>query len=141
MQPKATVRRARRLRKEPTRAEERLWAFIRDKAVDGMRFRRQVPIGVYVCDFACLSHRLIVEVDGGIHGLRTFDDARRDAWLNGQGFAVVRVPNALVMDRVDLVIAAIRDAARPPSVRLRLPRRPIVYDRPSTPEMGEGYAQ
>ncbi len=97
-----------------------------------MRFRRQVPIGAYVCDFACLSHRLIVEVDGGIHALRTFDDARRDAWLVGQGFAVIRVPNAQVMDRVDLVIAAIRNAARPPSVRLRLP---------PSPEMGEGFFQ
>ena len=132
MQPRSTIRRARRLRKEPTRAEERLWSFIRDKAVDGMRFRRQVPIGAYVCDFACLSHRLIVEVDGGIHALRTFDDARRDAWLVGQGFAVIRVPNAQVMDRVDLVIAAIRNAARPPSVRLRLPPSPV---------MGEGFFQ
>ena len=128
MQPRSTIRRARRLRKQPTRAETRLWGFLRDKAVDGMRFRRQVPIGVYVCDFACLSHRLIVEVDGGVHALRTFDDARRDAWLSAQGFAVVRVSSAQVLDRVHEVIAAIRSAARAPSVRLRLP---------PSPEMGE----
>lgn len=132
MQPESTIRRARRLRKEPTHAETRLWGFLRDKSVDGMRFRRQVPIGVYVCDFACLSHRLIVEVDGGVHALRTFDDARRDTWLREQGFAVVRVSNAQVMDRVHEVIAAIRGAARPPSVRLRLP---------PSPEMGEGQTQ
>jgi len=128
MQPKSTIR----LRREPTRSEKRLWAFIRNKAVDGMRFRRQVPIGTYVCDFACLSHRLIVEVDGGVHALRTFDDARRDAWLGAQGFAVVRVSNAQVMDRVHEVIVAIRGAAKPPSVRLRLP---------PSPEMGEGCGQ
>lgn len=111
MQPRSTIRRARRLRKAPTRAEEVLWSLVRDRAVEGLRFRRQVPIGQYVVDFACLSARLVVEADGGIHDLRTFDDARRDRWLKGEGFMVLRVRNADILSRPTDVLAAIRTAA------------------------------
>ena len=58
MQPEATIRRARRLRKSPTFTEAALWPLLRDRAVAGLRFRRQAPIGDYVCDFVCLSARL-----------------------------------------------------------------------------------
>ena len=129
MQPEPTIRRARRLRKTPTPAEEFLWTLIRERQLDGLRFRRQVPIGAYVIDFACLSARLIIEADGGIHDLRTYDDARRDRWLRSQNFTVVRFRNAQIMDRPHEVIAAIRAVATPPSERLR---------RPPSPDMGEG---
>jgi very-short-patch-repair endonuclease len=130
MQPEQTIRRARRLRKTPTRAEEFFWSLVRDRALDGLRFRRQVPIGLHVIDFACLSARLIIEADGGVHALRTFDDAKRDSWLTSQGFQVLRFPNADIPGKPNDVLAAIRDAAhRPPSVRLRPP---------PSPEMGEG---
>ena len=130
MQPERTIRRARRLRKTPTRAEDFLWSLVRDRNVDGLRFRRQVPIGQYIVDFACLSARLIIEADRGVHALRTFDDARRDAWLTSQGFRVVRFPNNELLGKPNNVLAAIRLAAvQPPSERLR---------RPPSPEMGEG---
>ena len=130
MPPEQTIRRARRLCKTPTRAEEFFWSLVRDRCLDGLRFRRQVPIGVYVVDFACLSARLIVEADGGIHALRTFDASQRDGWLTLQGFSVLRFPNSEILSRPNHVLAAIRDAVgRPPSVRLRLP---------PSPEMGEG---
>nr|WP_082560121.1 endonuclease domain-containing protein [Brevundimonas sp. Root1423] len=141
MQPERTIRRARRLRKTPTRAEDFFRSLVRDRNVDGLRFRRQVPIGFYVVDFACLSARLIIEADGGVHALRTFDDAKRDDWLTSQGVRVLRFSNGDILGKPNVVIAAIREAAgRPPSERLRRPRRPIVYDRPSTPEMGKGSA-
>ena len=118
------------MRKTPTRAEDFFWSLVRDRGLDGLRFRRQVPIGFYVVDFACLSARLIIEADGGVHDLRTFDDAKRDAWLTSQGFRVLRFPNNRILDRPHEVLAAIRDAVdKPPSVRLRLP---------PSPEMGEG---
>jgi len=130
MQPERTIRRARRLRKTPTRAEDFFWSLVRDRAIDGLRFRRQVPIGVYVVDFACLSARLIIEADGGVHALRTFDDGRRDAWLKSQGFAVLRFSNGDILGKPNDVLAAVRDAVgKPPSERLR---------RPPSPEMGEG---
>ena len=130
MQPRSTIRRARRLRKTPTKAEEVLWTMIRERNVGGLRFRRQVPIGQYVVDFACLSARLIIEADGGVHDLQTFDDSRRDQWLALQGFRVLRVRNADILSRPNDLLTAIHAAAgKPPSVRLRLP---------PSPEMGEG---
>jgi very-short-patch-repair endonuclease len=130
MQPEATIKRARRLRKTPTRAEEFFWTLVQDRALDGLRFRRQVPIGAYVVDFACLSARLIIEADGGVRALRTFNDGKRDAWLTLQGFRVLRFPNGDIPGRSNDVLAAIRLAAgKPPSERLR---------RPPSPEMGEG---
>lgn len=126
MQPEQTIRRARRLRKAPTRAEDFFWSLVRDRALDGLRFRRQVPIGFYVVDFACLSARLIIEADGGVHALRTFDDAKRDAWLTSQGFQVLRFPNAEMLGKPNDVLAAIRGAVgKPPSERLRRPPSPI----------------
>ncbi|SFS45384.1 endonuclease domain-containing protein [Brevundimonas viscosa] len=113
MQQEGTVRRARRLRKAPTKVEAILWRHLRQRQVAGLRFRRQVPIGPYVMDFACFSQRLVVEVDGGVHDLRTFDDSQRDDWLAGQGFRVLRFTNGQVEKRPHEVIAAI--AAHTPS--------------------------
>jgi very-short-patch-repair endonuclease len=130
MQPERTIKRARRLRRTPTRAEEFFWSLVRDRALDGLRFLLQVPIGFYVADFACLSARLVIEADGGVHALRTFDDAKRDGWLTSQGFRVLRFSNSEILARPNQVLAAIRHAAKePPSERLR---------RPPSPEMGEG---
>jgi very-short-patch-repair endonuclease len=131
MQPERTIRRARRLRKSPTRAEEFFWSLVRDRGLEGLRFRRQVPIGQYVVDFACLSARLIIEADGGVHVLTTFDDAKRDAWLTSQGFRVLRFSNSDILSRPNHVLAEIREVVgKPPSVRLRLT---------PSPEMGEGH--
>jgi very-short-patch-repair endonuclease len=102
---------ARKLRSNPTDAEMRLWSRLRRKQVDGHRFRRQVPLGSYVVDFACLEARLIVEVDGGQHGER---DAARTAWLEAQGFRVLRFWNNDVLENTDGVIEAIRGALPPP---------------------------
>jgi len=77
-----------------------------------------------------LSARLIVEADGGVHALRTYDDAKRDAWLTSQGFQVLHFSNGDILGKPYDVLAAMRSAVdKPPSVRLRLP---------PSPEMGEG---
>jgi len=68
---------ARKLRKEATEAEIRLWSKLRRKQLEGFRFRRQQPIGPYVVDFFCPQARLIVEVDGGQHSDREAYDAER----------------------------------------------------------------
>jgi len=84
---------ARALRRNPTEAERRLWSRLRHGQLDGFRFRRQVPLGPYIADFACLSARLIVEVDGGQHASRSEQDGRRTTWLESSGFRVVRFWN------------------------------------------------
>jgi very-short-patch-repair endonuclease len=74
-----------------------------------MRFRRQHPIGAYIVDFVCLERRLVVEVDGGHH---TEDDqiaydARRDRWLDAEGYRVLRVPAIDVFQNLDGVVDTI----------------------------------
>jgi very-short-patch-repair endonuclease len=68
--------RARELRRDSTKAETLLWAQLRDRRLNGYKFRRQHPIGPFFADFACIEHRLVVEVDGESHDW-TYE---RDAW-------------------------------------------------------------
>jgi very-short-patch-repair endonuclease len=89
-------RRARDLRKAPTDAERLLWRHLRGKQIAGKRFRRQVPIGPYFADFACLEAMLIVEVDGGQHNVRGRDE-HRDRFFRLAGLKVLRVWNSDLM--------------------------------------------
>jgi very-short-patch-repair endonuclease len=106
---------ARALRGNLTEAERCLWAQLRRRQLKGSRFRRQVPIGVYVVDFVCFEARLIVEVDGGQHAERTGQDELRDAWLVSQGFRVIRFWNNEVLGETEAVVEAIgRALGNPP---------------------------
>ncbi|MEA2779450.1 MAG: hypothetical protein QOK29_994 [Rhodospirillaceae bacterium] len=99
-----SIERARRLRKNLTDAERRLWSKLRRRQLDGFRFRRQVPLGPYFVDFLCIEERLIIEVDGGQHAVEQAADAKRTAWLEGEGFRVVRFWNNDVLANADGVI-------------------------------------
>ena len=106
--------RAKRLRREMTPAEKRLWALLRK--IDGRHFRKQAAIGPYVFDFAEMGARLIVEVDGGIHHMPAVEarDQIKESWAVGQGFRVLRIPNAYVFGTGEpamrLVMQALREA-------------------------------
>ena len=106
---------ARRLRREETSAEARLWQAIDRVPLLGTHFRRQAPIGPYVADFACLKHKLIVEVDGPSHTTEAGRqrDAARTRWLEAQGYRVLRFWNADVYNDLDAVLDTIF-AALPP---------------------------
>jgi very-short-patch-repair endonuclease len=80
------------MRSISTDAERKLWLLLRDRRLEGVKFRRQVPFGPYILDFLCFEHSLIVEVDGGQHAESTADVAR-DARLRSEGFDVVRYWN------------------------------------------------
>ncbi|HEY8004393.1 MAG TPA: DUF559 domain-containing protein [Phenylobacterium sp.] len=92
MDRKASIERARRLRRSPTATERVLWSRLRQRRLGGLKFRRQTPMGPYVLDFLCLRHRLVVEADGPFHDAAR--DAARDAWLETKGFRVLRFSNA-----------------------------------------------
>ena len=96
------------MRAEPTRAEAILWSFLRGRSL-GVRFRRQVPIGQYIADFACLSHRLIVEIDGLTHDLpgRYEYDQRRDRWFRSRGWTIIRTNDDDVWSHRDDVMSHI----------------------------------
>jgi len=102
-----SIENARRLRKEPTDAERKLWSALRQRQLTGFKFRRQVPIGDFVADFACLSQRLIIEVDGGQHDTNREKDAARTAWLASRGYRVVRFWNNDVLANLDGVVRTI----------------------------------
>jgi very-short-patch-repair endonuclease len=108
----AGIKRARRLRKEATEAEIRLWSRLRKKQLDGFRFRRQQPIGPYVVDFYCPEARLIIELDGGQHAEREAEDAARTAWLEAQGYRVVRFWNNDTLSNTEGVLTMILTALR-----------------------------
>ncbi len=103
--------RAREMRREPALYERRLWILLRDRRLNGLKFRRQMAIGPYVADFVCLRHRLIIEADGPFHDAKR--DRVRDAWLVRQGFRVLRFPNGQIENRSWEVIGAILDEVRP----------------------------
>ncbi|MEN0652837.1 RsmE family RNA methyltransferase [Hyphobacterium sp. WM6] len=86
-----TLAQAKRLRERPTEAEHALWAILKQLKRPGLHFRRQVAVGPYIADFACLSARLIVEADGGGHGKES--DFKRDCWFHENGYRVLRFWN------------------------------------------------
>ena len=86
------VARARALRQSSTDAEQELWMIVRNRQIDGQKFVRQYPIGPYVADFACRDAMLVVELDGGQHAEST-SDGKRTAYLNAQGYSVLRFWN------------------------------------------------
>ena len=88
-----------------TDAEKKLWSRLRRRQMDGHRFRRQVPIGSYIADFACLSARLIIELDGGQHSEEVNEtlDAQRTERLKVNGYRVLRFWNSTVLTETDSV--------------------------------------
>jgi len=107
----AAIARARSLRRRSTEAERKLWALLRDRRLAEFKFRRQVPVGRYVADFACYEARLIVELDGRQHA-ESVRDKIRDAELERRSFQVVRVWNNDLSQNHDGVLEAILAAAR-----------------------------
>jgi len=102
--PSRTTQRARNLRNHLTDAEQKLWRHLRRRQLGGARFRRQHPIGRYISDFACLEHKLIIEIDGGQHAERTAYDAARDAFLRRCGYRVLRYWNNQVLQETEVVL-------------------------------------
>jgi very-short-patch-repair endonuclease len=122
-------RAANRLRENSTNAEDLLWRQLRRFPISGTHFRRQVPIGPYVADFACMAARLIVEVDGSQHGrddIRKRDE-RRTRWLEAEGYRVLRFWNNDLTTNMDGVLeaiyAAIYGSSSAEPVHLKHPRR------------------
>ncbi|HEV7436584.1 MAG TPA: endonuclease domain-containing protein [Pseudorhizobium sp.] len=104
--------RARGMRRDPTRAEDMLWEALRDRRLDGAKFRRQVPLERYILDFVCFERRLIVEVDGWQHADNRADGIR-DTFFRSQGFRVLRFWNEEVEENINAVclriLAELRD--------------------------------
>ena len=112
--PDRSFANARRLRRAMTTAEEILWRELRGRKLQGVKVRRQVPIGPYVADFVCVAAHLIVELDGASHNTpeRSIHDAERDRRLIQHGWRVLRFGNDLVLGGGDLILDRTRTALR-----------------------------
>jgi very-short-patch-repair endonuclease len=82
---------AREFRGTPTSSEARLWEALRNRQLDGAKFRRQQQIGPFIVDFFCPAQCLIVEVDGSVHDMQREHDVERQRLLEACGYRVVRV--------------------------------------------------
>jgi len=107
------IRNARRFRVEQTEAESALWKRLRNGQLGGVKFRRQHPVGPYTVDFVAIAERLVVELDGGQHALQQARDDRRTAYLNQQGYRVLRFWNNEVLDNPDGVLLRIQAFLKP----------------------------
>jgi len=105
---------ARELRRRQTETEKALWAKLRNKQLEGVKFRRQQPVGPYVVDFASFERRLIVEIDGGQHNENEARsrDSERTAWLKESGYHVLRFWSNEVLKNMEGVLEVIRRALR-----------------------------
>ena len=103
-----TLGNARRLRREMTPPEQRLWLRLREPSEGVPRFRRQYPLGPYVLDFYCPSAKLVVEVDGWGHNMgdQPERDEKRDAWLVAHGLVILRLSASEVLANPDDAVDA-----------------------------------
>ena len=114
--PKITIQRARELRRALTLPEVILWQALRGRRLDGIRFRRQHPVGPYILDFYCEEAKLAVEVDGSGHEHpdQGRHDDRRTEWLNRQGIAVMRMAARDVLGNLEGVLTRLKERVRNP---------------------------
>jgi very-short-patch-repair endonuclease len=106
--------RARELRKEMTPAEKTLWKLLRNRKLRGWKFRRQAAISIYVADFYCHDLKLIVELDGEVHSIKSqiAHDENRDFYLERYlGIEVLRFPNRQVFEQPEAVLDRIVEVA------------------------------
>ncbi len=98
---------ARGLRKNSTDAELKLWSRLRDRRLDGIKFRRQMMIGRFVADFCCIDAKLVIELDGGQHAEQEAKDDERTKGIQTAGFEVIRFWNNDVMQNITGVLDTI----------------------------------
>jgi very-short-patch-repair endonuclease len=96
----------RKLRRNQTEAEGKLWVYIKNRQICGVKFRRQRAIGKYVVDFVSLENKLIIEIDGGQHNEfpNIIKDEERTKYLESQGYQVLRFWNNDVLENIDGVL-------------------------------------
>jgi very-short-patch-repair endonuclease len=110
--------RAKELRQEMTDAEQLLWERLRNRQLDGLKFRRQHPLGPFITDFYCAEKRLVVEIDGGVHDLQEEQDKQRTRQFEEFGYRVIRFQNDEVETNIVMVLKKILEACQLPSPRI-----------------------
>ena len=117
---------AREFRKGPTLGEKILWDALRGKKLDGIKFRRQQPIGYFVVDFYNSTHRLVIEVDGPIHQSQKDADAARQKILETMGLVVLRIKTETIEKNLPMAVEIIHNSLQ------------IIKQSTPSPHLGEG---
>ena len=99
---------AKALRKRQTKAEGLLWKHLKARQLNGVKFRRQQPVGSYIVDFVSFEQKIVIEIDGGQHIKRKDYDVKRDAWFQKKGFRVLRFWNSELFQDTEGVLEVIR---------------------------------
>lgn len=96
-------------RNNPTEAENIIWQCLRANQL-GQTFKRQHIIGDFIAAFCCIQSHLIIEIDGGYHGIpeQQISDAMRTQWLNAQGYKVIRFSNEEVIGNTNNILSIIK---------------------------------
>ncbi len=107
-----TYQRAAWMHRHLTPPEARLWRCLKGGKLEGLKFRRQHPVGPYILDFYCVAAKVAVEVDGAVHSTpeRMVHDARQTAWLEARGIRILRYPALSIRDELDGVLTGILSA-------------------------------
>ncbi|HLP72649.1 MAG TPA: endonuclease domain-containing protein [Bacteroidales bacterium] len=109
---------ARLLRENMTNSERLLWEKLKEKKINGLRFRRQHPIDIFIADFYCHEAKLVVEVDGEIHKDKEDYDIGRSAEMEKFGLEVIRFKNSEIENNIEDVVRKIENAV---NVRMQSP--------------------
>jgi very-short-patch-repair endonuclease len=107
-----TMHKAGELRRELTPAERKLWAYLRGNKLNGVNFRRQHAIGIYIPDFVSIKRKLVIELDGSQHLEQEGYDSERTKYLEALGYKVIRFWNDQVMNDIAGIIRAIEFVLR-----------------------------
>jgi len=105
-----TFTRARKLRREMSPPERKVWAVLRARGLKGWKFRRQVPVGPFIVDFMCKEAGLVLEIDGDSHDTQIAYDKRRDGYLRAAGYRVLRLANEDVMKELEASMRLVLEA-------------------------------
>jgi len=103
------------MRHTPVATEKLFWSMIRDRKLEGFKFKRQFLIDPYIVDYICLEKKLIVELDGDLHGDQIGYDEARDAFLRRRGYRILRFMNGEVAEDLGRVLETILQALKAPS--------------------------
>jgi very-short-patch-repair endonuclease len=112
MRPQRKLNQARALRRNSTPAEARLWEQLRNRQLNGFKFIRQAKIGPFITDFLCRERKLVIELDGWTHSTseELAYNARRTAYLQAQGFNVLRFANVEALEGMDTLLVIVSEA-------------------------------
>ena len=109
MKPNGSTERARKLRRDFTPAERKLWAALRNRQLMGYKFVRQFPIVPYIVDFCSREKHLVIELDGDIHAFQEEYDQERETYLDSRGYTTIRFTNREIFSEINAVLVSIQD--------------------------------